>query len=187
MARKIVCKTCKSGHLHKIPHGTPSGYMYHGCDCSECLEWKRGYRRVEDADWRRAHAVRINADARERRSKDPAFRARKNRQLRDSRLRNTERFVEQSREYRARRRPTALAEMRDWRGRNASYRAIYAKKYSARHRFPVCRGRSDAWTPEEERIAATPGITATEVAYLTGRSWEASRKRISQHRKEQAA
>lgn len=28
-----------------IPHGTPSGYTWHKCRCSECRAWSAAYRR----------------------------------------------------------------------------------------------------------------------------------------------
>lgn len=39
------CPKCRGGASCSVPHGTPSGYVYHVCRCPECMNWKAGSRR----------------------------------------------------------------------------------------------------------------------------------------------
>lgn len=43
MARKPRCPSCRTGLSHAIPHGTASGYDYHGCSCDACSAYKRAW------------------------------------------------------------------------------------------------------------------------------------------------
>jgi hypothetical protein len=40
-------RSIKTPKLTFIPHGTSSGYSYHGCRCDECTRWRRNYARKE--------------------------------------------------------------------------------------------------------------------------------------------
>lgn len=138
---------------------------------------------------RRLYGNDLNAEDRERRQTDHEWRSRRARQLRESRQRHPERTRDQSARDRDKRRDQACVEMREWRERNTEYRSSYAREYETRRQASVIpsRTRVDRWTPQEDLIAATPGITPMEVARLTGRSWHASRRRVSMHRNRAAS
>ena len=147
-------------------------------------ESQRGRRNESTKKRRRLYGDDLNAQDRRRRQVDHEWRSRRARQLRESRQRHPERTRDQSARDRDKRRDQACVEMREWRERNAGYISEYQREYQQRKSSAVIvsRTRVDRWTPTEDQIAATPGITPMEVARLTGRSWHASRRRVAMFR-----
>lgn len=135
-----------------IPHGTPSGYSYHGCRCIACKE-------SESARARRKWG-------------NPAYRAAAAARAREWALANPERAAATAR----RRRERNLSHFREMDRtryeRNKKSRQAQSRRTSEKRRR-IPQYRRGAWSHAEDKfLLASPEMTDVERAYALGRSYQ---------------
>lgn len=172
-----ACRQCSDGVAHAFAHGR-NGYDYHGCRCDECLSAmsarkRRRYNQNPELVLSACHRyyIRNRSKVSERVWKWQQDNSEHIRDQKAARYRaNRRRVLDKCAEYRS----------------SQSGLETQRRQADKRNRIPTpSHGRP--WTSGEKELAIRTDLSVIEIAYMTGRSYQAITAQRVKLRRESAA
>lgn len=158
--------------MDSIPHGTPSGYSYHGCRCEVCVEAKR----EKDRAYYRANQDKVKAKVAAYKAADPEGRREQEKAYREA---NAEKLREQKQAYNKATSAARVAAVAEWRKANPEARkAEYQRARDRDLEGLRAKGREAAkraWERDPE------GMRAKARAYYHSSDKAKQRNRLRAH------